>query len=159
LRADLRGTRPSATLSFVPSMDFTVVDAALVAAASRGRGSLRALLSSWLPVAVGDRVLDAVGLDGAGRPSQLAREDRRRLTHGLTAHPLPVAGSRGYTYAEVTAGGVNLDEVEPRTLESRRTPGLHFAGEILDVDGRLGGFNFQWAWSSGWVAGQAAARP
>jgi predicted Rossmann fold flavoprotein len=160
LRAELGGgPRPSATLSFVPSLDFAGVDAALAAGASQGRGSLRALLSAWLPAAVGGSVLETVRLDGALRPSQLAREDRRRLTHALTAHPLPVTGSRGYTYAEVTAGGVDLDEVEPRTLESRRAPGLYFAGEILDVDGRLGGFNFQWAWSSGWVAGQAAARP
>jgi hypothetical protein len=58
----------------------------------------------------------------------------------------------------VTAGGVALDEVNPATLESKRCPGLYLVGEILDVDGRLGGFNFQWAWSSGFVAGTAAAR-
>jgi predicted flavoprotein YhiN len=69
-----------------------------------------------------------------------------------------VVDSRGYGYAEVTAGGVPLDEVDPATLQSRLRPGLYFAGEILDVDGRLGGFNFQWAWSSGYVAGTAAAR-
>ena len=63
----------------------------------------------------------------------------------------------GYAKAEVTAGGVDLAEVDRRTLESRRAPGLHFAGEVLDATGRLGGFNFQWAWSSGAVAGRAAA--
>ena len=73
-------------------------------------------------------------------------------------YPLDVADSRGYTYAEVTAGGVALDEIDTATMESRRQPGLYLVGEILDVDGRLGGFNFQWAWSSGWVAGQALAR-
>ena len=65
--------------------------------------------------------------------------------------PLPVRGSRGYAYAEVTAGGVPLDEIDAATMESRICPGLYLVGEILDVDGRLGGFNFQWAWSSaGW---------
>ena len=58
----------------------------------------------------------------------------------------------------MTAGGVSLDEVNAATLESRLCPGLYLVGEILDVDGRLGGFNFQWAWSSGFVAGNAAAR-
>ena len=71
---------------------------------------------------------------------------------------MPIAGSRGYNYAEATAGGVALDEIDPSTMESLVCPGLHFVGEMLDVDGRLGGFNFQWAWSSGYVAGSALAR-
>ena len=66
--------------------------------------------------------------------------------------------SRGYGYAEVTAGGIPLDEIDPATMQSRVCPGLYLVGEILDVDGRLGGFNFQWAWSSGWVAGHAIAQ-
>jgi predicted flavoprotein YhiN len=90
--------------------------------------------------------------------AHLARDDRRRLAHALLATPLEVQDSRGYTYAEVTAGGVPLEEIDTATMESRRRPGLYLVGEILDVDGRLGGFNFQWAWSSGWVAGQALAR-
>ena len=62
----------------------------------------------------------------------------------------------GHEKAEVTAGGVKLSEVDPSTLESRVAPGLYLCGEILDVEGRLGGFNFQWSWSSGTVAGRAA---
>ena len=77
---------------------------------------------------------------------------RRRLVRALLAWPLPVRDSRGYGFAEVTAGGVPLTEIDPATMESRKCPGLHLVGEILDVDGRLGGFNFQWAWSTGWVA-------
>ena len=68
-----------------------------------------------------------------------------------------IAGSRGYNYAEVTAGGVDLREIDPATMESRRTPGIHLVGEILDVDGRIGGFNFQWAWSSAAAAANALA--
>jgi predicted flavoprotein YhiN len=75
----------------------------------------------------------------------------------VTALPLPVTGDRGFTYAEVTAGGVPLNELHPDTLESRRCPGLYLCGEICDVDGRIGGYNFQWAWSSGYAAGRAAA--
>jgi len=70
---------------------------------------------------------------------------------------LPVTGSRGYNYAEATAGGVTLDEVDRGSMASRVCPGLYLVGEMLDVDGRLGGFNFQWAWSSGWVAARGIA--
>ena len=68
-----------------------------------------------------------------------------------------MAGSRGYNYAEATAGGVALDEVAMATMESRVCAGLYLVGEVLDVDGRLGGFNFQWAWSTAYVAGRALA--
>jgi predicted flavoprotein YhiN len=64
-------------------------------------------------------------------------------------------GTEGYDKAEVTAGGVSTDELSAKTMESRRTPGLFFIGEVVDVTGHLGGFNFQWAWSSGFCAGQA----
>ena len=68
------------------------------------------------------------------------------------------SGTLGFEKAEVTSGGVALDEVDPRTLESRLVPGLHFAGEVLDLDGLIGGYNFQAAWSTGWLAGETAAR-
>ena len=68
-----------------------------------------------------------------------------------------VVGTRGYNYAEVTAGGVALEEIDPSTMASRVCPGLFLVGEILDVDGRIGGFNFQWAWASARVAAVALA--
>ena len=71
--------------------------------------------------------------------------------------PLRVTGDRGFNYAEVTAGGVPLSELRLETMESRVCPGLHLCGEICDVDGRIGGYNFQWAWASGWVAGRGVA--
>ena len=76
----------------------------------------------------------------------------------LKALALPIQGTLGFEKAEVTSGGVALDEVDSRTLESRLVPGLHFAGEVLDLDGLIGGYNFQAAWSTGWLAGEAAAR-
>jgi hypothetical protein len=69
-----------------------------------------------------------------------------------------ITGSRGYNYAEATAGGVSLDEIHAATMESRVCRGLFLAGEILDVDGRIGGFNFQWAWSSAHAAARALAK-
>ncbi len=114
--------------------------------------------TSGLPARVGAALLDVLEIDAQTELAHLARDTRRRLIHALRAWPLPVRDSRGYTHAEVTAGGVPLSEIDPATLASRRCPGLYLVGEILDVDGRIGGFNFQWAWSSGFVAGRAAAR-
>ena len=109
-----------------------------------------------LPEKVSAAVLAWLGLDGETPLSQFRREDRRRLVHALTALPLPVEQERGWNHAEVTAGGVPLSEVAWRTMGSRVAPGLHLAGEVLDVDGRIGGFNFQWAWATGHLAGRAA---
>jgi predicted flavoprotein YhiN len=88
----------------------------------------------------------------------LTRSIRKKLVQSVTATPLPVQGDRGFAVAEATAGGVPLEEVQLETMESRKCPGLYLAGEVLDVDGRIGGFNFQWAWSSGFVAGTAVAK-
>jgi predicted flavoprotein YhiN len=99
-----------------------------------------------------------LAIDAGRQIAQLPRADRKALSNAVIEWPLEVTGCRGYNYAEATAGGVALDEIEPATLESRRCPGLYIVGEILDVDGRIGGFNFQWAWSTGYVAGTALAR-
>jgi predicted flavoprotein YhiN len=85
----------------------------------------------------------------------LTRDQRKALVRAVVEWPLPITGNRGFTYAEVTAGGVPLQEIDLKTMESRLCPGLFFCGEICDVDGRIGGYNYQWAWSSGYVAGTA----
>jgi hypothetical protein len=90
--------------------------------------------------------------------AHVSREERRAIVHALLETPLDVRDSRGYAYAEVTAGGVPLAEIDPSTMQSRVCEGLYLVGEILDADGRIGGFNFQWAWSTGWAAGLAVAR-
>ncbi len=89
--------------------------------------------------------------------AQLPRKDRDRLIEALLMFRFPVERDRGWNYAEVTAGGVPLEEINYRTMESKLVPGLYLIGEILDCDGRIGGFNFQWAWATGWVAGSAVA--
>lgn len=90
--------------------------------------------------------------------NQLSKDNREKLCRSLFYCPLEVKGVFGYEKAEVTAGGIDLAEVHRLTLESKSRSGLFFAGEVLDVDGRIGGFNFQWAWSSGFVAGSAIAK-
>ena len=97
------------------------------------------------------------GVDPVGPLGRLTRAERQALARALTDYPLPVTGTRGYTYAEVTAGGVPLTEIDLKTMESRVCPGLYLCGELCDVDGRIGGYNFQWAWASGYVAGVGAA--
>jgi len=124
----------------------------------RPRAQVTTALATRLPASVADEWVAASGIEPATTLAHLSKPDRPRLSQGLLDMPLDVIDSRGYSYAEVTAGGVPLDEIDPATMQSRVCPGLLLVGEILDVDGRLGGFNFQWAWSSGWVAGQAIAR-
>ena len=98
------------------------------------------------------------GIDPALLLGQLVREQRRTLIRLLTECSLPVERDRGWNFAEVTAGGVPLSEIDYRTMASRKVPGLYLIGEMLDCDGRIGGFNFQWAWATGYLAGHAAAR-
>ena len=90
--------------------------------------------------------------------SRLSREERRDAIRSVTDLTLPVVRDRGFNYAEVTAGGVPLDEIELATMRSRRSEHLYLCGEILDVDGKIGGYNFQWAWASGRLAGISAAQ-
>ena len=115
-------------------------------------------LAEPLPARLAETLCELAGLPRDLPIGQTPRGERNRLLASLTAFDLPVAGALGYEKAEVTAGGIALDEVDAGTMMSKRAPGLFLAGEILDVDGWLGGYNFQWAWSSGTAAGRGAAR-
>jgi len=152
LRAKVENRAVEVHASLLPEETPESIDTWLrTAAAERPTAALSTILATRLPA----RLADCIASDSSVRMAHLPREDRRRIVESLARLPLEVSGSRGYNYAEVTAGGVPLDEVDPRTLESRKCPGLHLVGEILDVDGRIGGFNFQWAWATGWVCGVA----
>jgi predicted Rossmann fold flavoprotein len=118
-----------------------------------GPQTIRRFLSRRLPERLAGALCEAAGVDGSQPGHRLTREARRSLVRTLKAMDLPVTGDRGFDAAEVTAGGVPLAELDLDTLESRIRPGLWLCGEICDVDGRVGGFNFQWAWASGYVAG------
>ena len=156
LRRQLEGRSVAITINFRAGAPFDAVDAEWTALAlERPKASLQHALSATVPASVAAALVAALRLDGGRELAHLSRDDRRRLVHALVKWPLPVSGTRGYNYAEVTAGGVALTEINPATMESRVCPGLYLVGEILDVDGRIGGFNFQWAWASGRVAGRA----
>jgi predicted Rossmann fold flavoprotein len=152
------GRRVSLSLSLYPEARFEDVDAMWIrAAVDRPSTTLRRMLGARVPDAMAGAVLRALSLPADRALADLTRDDRRRLVHAVTGWPLPVLDTRGYNYAEVTAGGVPLAEVDPATMQSRVCPGLYFAGEILDVDGRIGGFNFQWAWCTAALAGRAVS--
>ena len=136
----------------------TLVAAWLTAGRESPRRTVRRFLAERLPERLVELTCRDVRVEPGERLAQVDRERRGALIGLLVARPLPVTGTLGYEKAEVTAGGVRLSEVDPSTLESRVAPGLYLCGEILDVEGRLGGFNFQWSWSSGTVAGGAAAK-
>src|SRR5271165_5872759 len=115
----------------------------------RDAGTLRAELRKTLPNRLADRWVE---LHPPASWSNAALADFERHTHAWT---IVAAGTEGFEKAEVTAGGIDTDELSAKTMECRRVPGLFFIGEVVDVTGHLGGFNFQWAWASGAAAGTA----
>ena len=117
--------------------------------ARRNITAMRSALHNFLPSRFANRWLDLHAPD-AWTNAGLA--ELERLAHAWVVHP---AGTEGYAKAEVTVGGVDTNELSAKTMESRKVPGLFFIGEVVDVTGHLGGFNFQWAWASGACAGRA----
>ena len=159
LRARLDNRAVQLSVSLLPDVTFEALEMWFQdQQREHPRALVRTVVASRLPAAVADAWVEAAGVDASTTMAHLARDDRRRLVAALLETPLAVRDSRGYNYAEVTAGGIPLSEIDPATMESRVCPGLYLIGEMLDVDGRIGGFNFQWAWSSAWVAAQAIAR-
>ncbi|HEU5257210.1 MAG TPA: aminoacetone oxidase family FAD-binding enzyme [Vicinamibacterales bacterium] len=159
LRSRLEGHNVTVAVSVVPGETFASLEQWLTAEQqNRARALVRTVVATRVPAAVADLWTERASIDASTTLSHLTRDDRRRLIHALLETPLEVRDSRGYNYAEVTAGGIPLSEVDPTTMESRVRRGLYLIGEMLDVDGRIGGFNFQWAWSSAWVAASAIGR-
>lgn len=120
-----------------------------------GKRSVSALLALTLPQRLAATMLVQAAIPADRRCAELSKVELRRVLRQLKQAQLDLSGTMGFDKAEVTAGGIALDEVDSRTLESKLVPGLHFVGEILDIDGRIGGYNFQAAFSTGWQAGQS----
>jgi predicted Rossmann fold flavoprotein len=145
-------------IDLLPAVKEPQFDEALrVETAAEGRKLLVAVLASRLPRRLAEAVLPQAGLAPDRKAAALSKPERQRLVAAIKRLSLRVTGTLGFGRAEVTAGGVPLDEVDSRTMESKKQPGLFLAGEILDLDGPIGGYNFQAAWSTGWLAGQSAA--
>ena len=139
-------------LALAPGVD---VFARLRAArAANGRQALQTALAALLPRRLAQLMAEREG--AARNLADLSDAVLRRIDAAVNDWRLKPVGSEGYRTAEVTLGGVDTRDLDSRTLQARAVPGLFFIGEVVDVTGWLGGYNFQWAWSSGWCAGQAA---
>ena len=159
LRAEIEGRTIRITVNFCAGESFDTLERTWeVLAAARPRASVLTTLTTMMPASAAAALLRQLNIDGTVALAHFERDRRRRLTHALTSWALPIVGARGYNHAEVTAGGIALTEIEPATMASRVCPRLFLVGEMLDVDGRIGGFNFQWAWATAHVAAAALAR-
>jgi predicted Rossmann fold flavoprotein len=125
-----------------------------LASQRHGKARLANLLGERLPRRFAQGWCASYGWD---KPiNEFSAGELAAAAHAINHWPLAPSGTLGYAKAEVTLGGVDTGELSSKTMEARRVPGLYFIGEVVDVTGWLGGYNFQWAWSSGWVAGQFA---
>ena len=159
LRAEREGRPVRLTANFCPGSTFDAVESWWTATTSdRPRTSVLSALATRVPASVADAIVRCLAIDPVRPLAHLSRDERRALSRALVEWPLGVTASRGYNFAEATAGGVVLDEIDPATMASRICSGLYLVGEMVDVDGRIGGFNFQWAWSTASVAGRALGR-
>jgi hypothetical protein len=147
---------PHLICDFLPDTKESELDAALGAASKEfGRRQVASLLESWLPQRLAVALVEQARIPSDHRAADLSRVERLQLVQAAKRMSIPTAGTRGFAKAEVTAGGVALNEVDSRTLESKLVPGLFIAGELLDLDGLIGGYNLQAAFSTGYLAGES----
>jgi len=118
---------------------------------------VRVVLGAVLPEKIPPVAMGIAEIAADARLSDVSDAELARLMDALTALTARVTGTRGFQFAQVSTGGIPVSEVEPQTMASRIVPGLHFAGEVMDVVGPCGGYNLQWAWTSGAIAGAGAA--
>jgi len=135
----------------------TAIDVLLAAKKARPKSLLRVVLADRLPKALVAELQSLFWPAIEDIPlAEISDDGLRAIASRLQSWSIKPAATEGYRTAEVTLGGVDTDELSSKTMESKRHPGLYFIGEVVDVTGHLGGFNFQWAWSSGQAAGQVA---
>jgi predicted Rossmann fold flavoprotein len=126
--------------------------------AAQGKKQLASILPVELPRRLAETLLTLAGMPADRKAAALSKAERAALVRAIKHLTMPVTGTLGFKRAEVTAGGISLAEVDSRTMQSKLIPELYLAGEVLDLDGFIGGYNFQAAFSTGWLAGTAAAR-
>ena len=142
---------------FLPGIKPEQLDAQIRETCSRdGKKQIAAILAPELPRRLVEQLIQLAGLPTELKAAELSKKGRADLIAVLKSARIPLTGTRGFAKAEVTAGGVALSEIDSRTMQSKLVPGLYFAGEILDLDGPIGGYNFQSAFSTGYLAGMHA---
>jgi predicted Rossmann fold flavoprotein len=141
---------------FVPQLREDDLEAEIARqSVSAGRRRIASLLDAWTPRRLAETIVEQSGIPLERTASEFSKKERRQLAQTVKGLEIPVSGVMGFRKAEVTAGGVALKEVDSHTMQSRIVPGLFFAGELLDLDGPIGGYNFQAAFSTGWLAGES----
>lgn len=142
---------------FYPTISLGELQEFLIAKKSKdGKQIVGNSLNEFFPKRLAEALLMSSNVDLQSRNAELSKHDLSSIATQVKQCQFAINGTLGFEKAEVTAGGVNLKEVDSKTMQSKTTPGLYFAGEVLDLDGPIGGFNFQSAFSTGWLAGQYA---
>lgn len=144
--------REGDTISVAMLPGVKVFDALRAARVRNGRQALQTALSELLPKRLAQLIAENSGIDR--HLADLTDKQLLAVEKAVNEWQVKPAGSEGYRTAEVTLGGVDTDGLDQKTMEAKSAKGLYFIGEVIDVTGWLGGYNFQWAWSSGWVSGQ-----
>jgi hypothetical protein len=153
------GKKPQLLINFTPDLDGERI-VGMLAGRRKARPDKRLedFFTGFLPKRLGQCLLKTAGVQPLSRPaSSLTDAECRAVAERMIRFPLAVTGTNGMKNAQVTLGGAVTDFFDPATMESKKAPGLYVTGELLDIDGDCGGFNLQWAWSSGRCAGKAAA--
>jgi hypothetical protein len=159
VEAKAAGRKVEVSLDLKPALDAAKLEARLLRdLAAHGGGPCGRLLGLLLPSPLINPLCGVLGLDPAGPAAQVRGPKQKRLLNLLKDMRFEVTGHAGWEEAIVTAGGVSLKDLDPRTMASRRVDGLYFAGEVIDLDANTGGYNLQMAFSTGWLAGESAAR-
>ena len=147
-----------AEIDLKPALDRQTLDKRILSDfADKQNADFRNALSALLPRKMIPIVIEHSEIDPHTKVNSITKKQRGKLLTALKQFPLTITGTRPIEEAIVTSGGVSVRQVSPKTMESKKVPGLYFAGEVLDLDAYTGGFNLQIAWSTGWLAGRSAA--
>ncbi len=158
-RTILEGHQVEISIDLKPALDHETLDRRLLRdLVEHSKMQMKGILKELLPSSLIPVCLDIVRIDPEKQASQLSAAERKKLRNWLKDFRLQVTGLRGYSEAIVTSGGVSTREIDPKTMESKLIKNLYFGGEIIDLDANTGGYNLQIAFSTGWLAGWAAAR-
>ncbi len=151
------GKAPEIAIDFKPALNDQKLDARLLREfEAHGKQQLKTIMQGLLPLRAIPICLDALQIPPDKTGSQINADERKRLRLWLKGFRFQITGHRGWGEAIITAGGVALDEIDSKTLESKLIKGLYFAGEVMDIDADTGGYNLQAAFSTGWLAGQSS---
>ena len=145
-------------IDFFPNLDFSQLDQKLREDFSSRNKMLKNSLDQLIPSRLADILIKLSNLDGRTKVNLVSREERKKLVSFLKEFTLTISGLAGYDQAMVTAGGVDLKEVDPKTMKSKIINNLYLAGEVLDLSGPTGGYNLQLSWTTGYLAGENASQ-